>query len=147
MSNSARVSNAASKRSRGFCFTWNHYPESWRSTLDSIPVSYWIVGKETAPSTGTPHLQGYLYFSNARTWSSVRKQLPGTHLLCARGTPSANMDYCKKEGDYFESGLPPQSDAERGDGERARWDTAFTSIRDGKLEDVPRDILIRYIVY
>lgn len=139
-------SPAHTKRSRAFVFTWNNYPDdSWRDTLDRVSSSYWIVGKEVAPTTGTRHLQGYIRFGNARTVGSIRREMPGCHVSIARGTCEQNYDYCTKEGDYVESGVRPKSGVERGAGERARWDCALACARAGKLEDIPADIFIRFI--
>lgn len=149
-SDSTSDSNSASRnskvrRARGFCFTWNNYPESWRGTIDSLPVSYWIVGIEVAPTTGTPHLQGYIYFRNARTERSVRGLLPGCHVVAARGSAEQNATYCSKSGEYYESGIRPKSDVQRGDDERRRWDLALAAARDGDLEAIPADIYIRCV--
>lgn len=141
-----KSSPKSTRRSRGFCFTWNNYPETWRNTLDNLSTSYWVVGEEAAPSTGTKHLQGYVYFTNARSFNSIREQLPGCHVLIARGSSKQNRDYCSKEGKFHESGVLPGDDESRGSGERARWDHALASARAGKLEDVPADIYIRYLL-
>lgn len=44
-------------------------------TLDNMKALYIVFGEEKA-STGTPHLQGYMYFPNARTMSSVVARCP-----------------------------------------------------------------------
>lgn len=138
--------NSKVRRSRAFCITWNNYPTTWRSTFDSIPLRYWIMGKEVAPTTGTPHLQGYLYYENARSIRSVRKSLPGCHVLVARGTAEQNKTYCSKSGDFYESGICPRTDVERGDGERRRWDLALAAARNGDLEAIPSDIYVRCVL-
>lgn len=130
-------------RSRGWCFTWNNYPEEFNVSLDKLPVEYICWGKETAPSTGTPHLQGYLYFSNARTFSSIQRKLPGVHLLPARGTGNENKVYCSKGGDFSERGICPGDDVSGGDVERGRWDHALAMAKSGELEAIPSDIVIR----
>jgi len=130
-------------RSRGWCLTWNNYPETWRDSFDALPVEYLIIGQETAPTTGTRHLQGYIYFRNARTLSSLRRKFPGVHFVGARGTAAQNKDYCSKGGDVFERGILPASDESRGDAERTRWDNALALARIGELESIPSDIFLR----
>lgn len=66
-----------------------------------------VYGKETAPTTGTPHIQGYVYFKNTRTLSAVSKNLPRARLQAAKGNAHQNREYCTKEGDYFETGKIP----------------------------------------
>lgn len=66
-----------------------------------------IFGKEICPTTGTPHLQGYLSFKNARSWNGVRKLLKQkAHIEIAKGNDYQNFNYCTKENDYFEFGEP-----------------------------------------
>ena len=86
----------APRRSRAFVFTWNNYPAGYREVLDAIPVRYIVAGEEIAPNTGTPHLQGYVYFANARTEGAVRRLFPGCHVEVARGSHQQCDKYCRK---------------------------------------------------
>jgi len=131
-------------RSRSFCFTWNNYPETYSNTLDSLEAKYYIVGKENAPTTNTPHLQGYVYWSNARTLVSARAKLPGCHLVIARGTPEQNKDYCSKGGDYVEFGTQPKSRKQLGGDEADRWARAWDAAKLGDIEAIDPDIRLRY---
>lgn len=130
-------------RARGWCFTWNNFPPEWQVSLDQLPVEYLVCGKEKAPTTGTPHLQGYMWFSNARTLSSLCRTLPGVHLLPARGTGAQNRAYCTKGEDYIERGVCPGDSKSGGAQENSRWDHALAMARDGTLEAIPSDIVIR----
>ena len=94
-------------RSRCFVFTLNNYTAESLTVLDELDCRYMIYGKEVAPKTGTPHLQGYVAFPSQRTVSSVIKKLPGAHVAPAKGTGIQNRDYCIKEGDYTERGDMP----------------------------------------
>jgi len=131
-------------RSRSFCFTWNNYPETYAAHLDSLAAKYYVVGKENAPTTNTPHLQGYVYWSNARSLVSARSKLPGCHVLIARGTPDQNYDYCTKAGDFLEAGSKPASRKELGGIEADRWASAWDAAKLGDLETIDADIRIRY---
>lgn len=130
------------KRSRGWCFTWNNYPEDLIA-LDSLECTYLVYGKETAPSTLTPHLQGYAYWKHAISLRQARKRLPGTHLLAARGTSAQNRDYCIKAGDFVEFGTQPLSSDDGGDMESDRWILAWTYAKSGAFEEIDADIRIR----
>jgi hypothetical protein len=67
-----------------------------------------VFGREIAPTTGTPHLQGYVHFERTKRLSGVRVLFPhGTHLEPRRGTPEQAADYCKKDGDFEERGVLP----------------------------------------
>lgn len=65
-----------------------------------------VVGKEQGEQ-GTKHLQGYLYYDNARSFASVKKLIPKAHIEAAKGSPAQNKEYCTKEGDFFELGDMP----------------------------------------
>ena len=70
-------------------------------------VAYLVFGREVAPTTGTPHLQGYVRFNTRKRFACVRRLLPQCHLTSARGSPQQNRDYCCKDGDYEEFGVSP----------------------------------------
>lgn len=98
-------------RSRNWCFTLNNYTEDDFSGLSPLHSSatYLVAGKEVGDS-GTPHLQGFITFRNARKLSGVTQAF-----FAGRGhweialAPRAAAEYCKKEGDYLELGDPPSS--------------------------------------
>ena len=98
------------QRSRGWIFTWNNYPPTHDAILGAIVCSYLVYGREVAPATGTPHLQGYVYFENPVRFAFVRQALGGhVHIACVRGSPADNRRYCIKDGDFVERGdLPVQ---------------------------------------
>lgn len=139
------------RRSRGWCFTWNNYPVEYRSFLDAIDCRYVIAGEELAPTTNTPHLQGYIYFQNARTQRVVRGLLPGCHLLVARGTATENKNYCCKtrpedrtpNENVYERGVKPVDPSEKGAMERARYEDAWAHAKLGEVEQIDADIRLR----
>lgn len=138
------MSNA---KSRGFHFTWNNYTEANEAQLKGLPTRYIIYGYETAPSTGTPHLQGHLYFNHPRSLTALRGLLAGCDLRTARGDSLANADYCSKECNYYESGVRPTSSREKGVKEKERWTTAIKSAKRGLLEEIEEaapDIYLRH---
>lgn len=104
-------------RSRGYCFTINNYTEAHCSLLDDLInrprpiVSYVVYGKEVAPTTKTPHLQGYVYFKNAQEFNTIKKILPTAHIEAQYATSQQAADYCKKCGDHKEYGITPVSGA------------------------------------
>lgn len=88
-------------RSRKWCFTLNNYEDnSEEKIVTQLHNDLYIIGKEIGES-GTPHLQGYLEFKNARSFASVKKILPSAHIEKARGTRKDNFIYCSKEGNYI----------------------------------------------
>lgn len=72
------------------------------------PAEYIVFGREVAPSTGTPHLQGYLELK-VRTRGTALKKVLGferAKLIPAKGTAEQNRVYATKDGDFVEFGTP-----------------------------------------
>lgn len=94
-------------RAKHWCFTLNNYTPSDLDRL-STPiddVDYLIYGKEVS-STGTPHLQGFVSFQSRKRLQQVISLIGQCHCSVTRSI-SGSIEYCKKDGDYTEVGLPP----------------------------------------
>jgi len=103
-----------------WCFTLNNPSEGEKSSLvdlfQSDHVDYAVVGREVGES-GTPHLQGFVYFSDRKRSSQVKALLGDRpHIELTKGTDKQASDYCKKDGDYDEYG------EFKGQGRRSDWD-------------------------
>lgn len=97
-------------RVRAWCFTWPNYTketEDYLAALVPDVAEYLIAGREVSPTTGTPHLQGFIYFKNPRTLGGVTKVLEKRHVEPARDI-SASIAYCKKDGNFFFTGIHPR---------------------------------------
>lgn len=71
--------------------------------FDKSKVKFLILGKEICPSTKRLHLQGYV-----ETWKKIRqtglKKIFGEnsmHIKQAMTDRATNVNYCKKDGDFF----------------------------------------------
>ena len=95
---------------RRFCFTLNNYDDTEYEIVKlflTTNCKYGIVGKEVAPNTGTPHLQGFCNLSKPMRFSTIKKCLGDrVHLEKAAGSDHQNQSYCSKAGDVFETGTP-----------------------------------------
>ena len=118
-------------RTRNFCFTLNNYTEDVYQALLAVECKYVCIGKEIAPETATPHLQGFIVFKNARTLASLKKLDARAHWEVCRGTPEQNRTYCSKGGDFEERGVKPVSKEENGEVEKARWRTIIDLAESG----------------
>lgn len=98
-------------KTHAYCFTWNNYTDANIESLKAQQYKYLVFGRELAPTTGTPHLQGYIYYKHQRTISAIAKQLKGIHLTQANGNPFANRDYCTKDNNFEEYGTIPKQGA------------------------------------
>jgi len=95
-------------RSRAWCFTHNNPVDGDLERICEQASRYMIIGFEKAPTTGTEHFQGYVYYDNAKTFDVVKKLFPDTtHIEKAKGTPQQNYEYCKKGQHYQEFGERP----------------------------------------
>ncbi len=93
-------------RMRNFVFTLNNYDEDDEQRIqDSEFFAYVVYGREVAPRTGTPHLQGYVELRNPASFDRVRREFAGrAHIQPRRGTASEASVYCKKGDDFYERG-------------------------------------------
>lgn len=112
-------------------FTINNYT---RTDLDQLSTlialtngpCYVCAGKETAPTTGTPHLQCFACWptrdSGGQRWSWLRKRLTrAADIQMMYSTRTACVDYVTKAGDVLEWGTrPPMQQGKRTDLEGAR---------------------------
>lgn len=96
-----------------YCFTYNNYTDGGIDTLKTFITDnckYGCFQKEVAPTTGTPHLQGYINLKRQARMTTIQKKLVTLGiqltLINANGTPEQNRAYCSKEGgqDFFEVG-------------------------------------------
>jgi len=73
---------------RRVCFTLNNPQDGDSDRLLALwpgTAKYIIFGRETAPTTGTIHLQGFVSLVNKTRWNAIRELLPRSHLEVARG--------------------------------------------------------------
>lgn len=118
-------------RARGFVFTFNNYTAE--EAVDVLEYgehncTYMVFGFETAPKTGTPHLQGFMYYANPRSFNAVvDKFFKGkVHVEIAKDVPAA-ITYCKKGGLFQEHGDPPKQ------GERTDFKEVCDKIKSGQM--------------
>lgn len=89
---------------RRWCFTLNNYKDADEVTIGSWDTKYTVFGREISKS-GTPHLQGFCIFKKVYRLSGVKKLHHQIHWEQAKGTSTEASMYCKKDGNFYESGL------------------------------------------
>lgn len=91
---------------KGWGFTLHNYTaenvQAFRDLYnpedDGSIIVYICWGYEICPTTGTPHLQGYVHLSKRKRRNQVLELLPvHAHLTGANGTAKDNQKYCSKE--------------------------------------------------
>lgn len=93
---------------------------------DTAVSRYLIFGYETAPTTGTPHLQGYVEFQKRLREGQVRNIMGhGVHIGAKRETRFQAAHYCEKDGVFEKWGVKPEEEAPK-----KKSHTEFNYIRD-----------------
>jgi len=98
-------------RFRRCVFTLNNYTLEEMELIKQLPVQWIVFGREIAPVSGTPHLQGAFVIGKQVSNSTI-KSWPGfgrAHFEVMKGTPQQSRDYCSKEDrNFYERGTMPQ---------------------------------------
>lgn len=128
-------------RHRNFTITQNNYGST--DLLDGIECAYIAYSKEIA-ETGTPHLQGFICFENAKTKSAAIKLLPGCHVEIMIGSINDNIEYCSKESQLIERGTRPMSNDNKGRAEQVRWKHILDLAKANQIDDIDASVQIRH---
>lgn len=136
-------------RSRGWCFTLNNYAAGTLTAIRTVfsasldPFQYLVMEHEIGES-GTPHIQGYAYFTNQRSFksavASIKDLLGGqhAHIEKQKGSCEQAITYCLKEktkgvitsdNDWLELGERPTGSCQGG--RSARLEALTAIIADG----------------
>lgn len=92
---------------KNFTFTWNNYQNTTNyaeiiETFAKNKCSCLFYGKETAPETGTQHLQGYMQTLNKTRPSTIVNHFNKLiYVEPAKKCRLANYRYCSKEGEVW----------------------------------------------
>lgn len=97
------------ERSKNMVFTSFNGPINF----DNEVMEYLAYGKETCPTTGREHYQGFVCWKSARWTFSCRKKYK-CYFKKMQGSLIQNDDYCSKEGTLIEFGRKPKQ-GERND--------------------------------
>lgn len=98
--------------------TLNNYTQEEELKLKGLneKVKYGVFGKETGDQ-GTPHIQGFFIVSKTMRIGTV-KSLIGIQRMHLEVSRAKNVydaiDYCKKDGDFWEIGEPPKKSKQSG---------------------------------
>jgi len=121
---------------RYWCFTWLNYPEIWEShfSIHQHPVGRlcgYAGGRETCPTTGLPHIQGWIDFGKDKKARPSTLKLPKQiHWETMKGTPEENYKYCSKAGDYIHWGTCMKAMPFKMDIELSKWMKNLVEILD-----------------
>jgi len=86
-----------------WCFTLNNYSENdfleILNILEKKKKWKYLIGKEIAPTTGTPHLQGFIQFDKP-TRACEKFKNKYIHWESCKGNEKSNIKYCSEDGNY-----------------------------------------------
>lgn len=132
---------------KNWTVTVNNYVESDYALFKGPHVKYSVYGKEVAPTTGTPHLQGYIVFKQNMRLAAVKKLHSTAHWEASGGSTDQNFVYatkdCTVDNPFVEYGTKPVSKRELGLKEIDRWAAARLASKEGRFDDIDPDIYMR----
>lgn len=141
-----------SKRFRNYWFTHNNYLNT--NVEDTLECRYIAYAHEVGEE-GTPHLQGMVSFTNAVTYASVIKKMPGCSIGNLCGTVDQAIHYFDGRGKkdkttgimgppyepdrFTERGDRPVTNDDKGTAERLRWIRLKQLAKAGDMDTIDRE--------
>lgn len=125
-------------RSRNYCFTLHNPTEDEEVLIQGLDVVYLVYGREACPETQRPHLQGYVVLPHPKALLPMKKFLgiDRVHLEASKGDSMANYKYCTKDGNFYEKGVRPMTQSEKGEAGKRKYEEIFALAAEGKVEEV-----------
>lgn len=138
-------------RSRTWFWTLNNYTDEQLEDLKSrvlgnSSLTYMLFGREVAPTTGTRHLQGLTCFKNAKVGTAFAAWMncEGLYISGKVEQMVAAIAYCKKEGNFHERGVPPMTQAEKGEAGKQAWEGYVAHAKVGNFEAIEPKVLVAH---
>lgn len=100
--------NKQASRKTFYCFTLPNYDKyDYDEIIRQLKElsKKGMVGKEICPTTGTPHLQGFIALKKMMRITEL-KILGNPHFEACKGDEEQNLKYCSKEGNFIKWGYP-----------------------------------------
>lgn len=153
-------------KSDKYVFTWNNYPDDAQDQLKAMfekKGGLWLINsEEIAPTTGTPHLQGFVSFRSKIHWTALDKCIRGISFKPAASKNIKDQwDYImknqEKDGDdfvFYEYGTRPQMGLStkqlrqrqnNADKNKEMWENVREAAKEGRFEDIPAQIFISHM--
>ena len=133
-----------SKQVRRYFITENNPSETDIERYKQINCKWMAICKEHEDDNNkTPHIHIAIIFNGSRRWKTVKKLFPRADVQPMNGSPQDCVTYMTKENPelLFEKGEIPKPKAEE---RKKKWDEAYTAAKEGRFDDIPRDMWIRY---
>lgn len=136
---------APNDRSRNWTFTLNNPTEEQvPTTLRSKHMRCIAFAREIAPGTGTPHLQGFVCYTNLKSFKLVKKDFPSCHLEIMKGSIAQNVEYISKENRPTVIGDLPMTQAQKGAANKKIFDDAWEAAKANDMDAIPAHLRLRF---
>lgn len=124
---------ATGPRAKYWCFTLNNYTADDVARLSApiAEVEYMVFGKEVGES-GTPHLQGTICFQTRKRMLQVKALIGHNPHLEVVKYLEQSIEYCKKDGDFRETGIQPSLKK----GQRSDLEDFKRTVKDEKVTEM-----------
>jgi len=124
------------KETRSICFTaaLTIPQEEIISKLNDLECTYYVMGKEIAPTTGFLHWQGYAQFGKKHGFTKLTKALTPIHIEIPVKTVFQCIEYCKKDNAYTEDGVARGVSST--DTNKSKWKTLYELAKNNKLDTI-----------
>lgn len=162
----ARTLSGKNTKAKHAFFVINNYTEESYAKITAYfekgDANYILAGEEIAPSTGTPHIQGYIQWKKQTGYARLAKDWKAAFGNC-HGSSQENYDYCTATGKhclknpdgqpnkFLEWGEFRDSEAGRAEGAKKGgeatielWNEVRKAAEEGRMQDIPSDMYIKY---
>lgn len=123
-------------KSTNWIFTWNNYDDASIAHLAALDCKYLVYGRELAPTTGTPHLQGTVVFRSEKSMRQMKKMIDDKIWCACCKSLFKSIVYCLKDGDSTEMGVRPMNPKEKGDSQKRKWAEVIKWSENGDEEKI-----------
>lgn len=131
-------------KAKNWCFTLNNYTPADvdRLSTQQDGIEYLVFGREVG-ALGTPHLQGTVCFQSRKRRSQCITIIGQAHFTVTKFL-SQSIEYCKKDADFTEVGIPPSGKGARSDLEdfKASVKEGVTSLKE--LRELHSEVCARF---
>lgn len=133
-----------------FFITENNPTEESIARYKEINCIWIAIAKEHEDDENkTPHIHIAIAFKGRRQCRAIKKLFPRADVKIMRGTPQDCVTYMTKENPQllFEKGERPiieKGTKKASTANKKKWDDAFQAAKEGRFDDIPKDMYIRY---
>lgn len=134
------------KQAKNWLFTENNPTQETIQRYMDIECQWLLLCKEHQDDENqTPHIHCAVCFRGKKDRNALKKLFPRAHIDQMEGSPQQCKTYMTKEDpNPYEKGEMPKSAKITAEQNKKKWDDAFLAAKEGRFDDIPRDMWIRY---